>query len=320
MATMSDGLHWLVPFAASEAPQARAALAGLSLPHLQALLGRLAPQPPLDDGDMALSMPHEHVLADALGLPGTDGLRPWAAWQVLQAGGDPGTDGWAWITPCHWRLGTDHGVMHHPQDLRLDAEESQALLAAIRPYFEEDGFALLYDAPTRWLARGPLFATLPTASLDRVIGRVIHPWMARGDVGRPLRRLQQEMQMLLYTHPVNEERSRGGLLPVNSFWASGTGALTAGVVPREPAGLQVTHALRDQALLADWDAWSSAWQQLDARECTRLQAALDAGRPVAITLCGERRARTWRSAGSGWGRRLAALWSRPTAAESLADL
>ncbi|MFL6692076.1 MAG: phosphoglycerate mutase [Ramlibacter sp.] len=317
---MSDGLHLLVPFAASEAPQARAALAALHLPHLERLLARLAPEPALDDGEQALSMPHEHVLADALGLPGSDGLRPWAAWQVLQAGGEPGPDGWAWITPCHWRLGTDHGVMHHPQDLRLDAQESQALLAAIRPYFEEDGIQLRYDGPTRWLARGALFATLPTASLDRVIGRVIHPWMARGDAGRPLRRLQQEMQMLLYTHPVNEERSRGGLLPVNSFWASGTGALPSPTTAREPDGLQVTHALRDMALLADWNGWSSAWQQLDAKDCVRLQAAVDAGRSVALTLCGERRARTWRSAGSGWARRMAALWSRPKAAESLADL
>jgi hypothetical protein len=317
---MSDGLHLLVPFAASEAPQARAVLAGLELPHLQGLLARLTPQPPVDDGEMALSMPHEHVLADALGLPGTDGLRPWAAWQVLQAGGDPGGDGWAWITPCHWRLGTDHGVMHHPQDLRLDGDESQALLAAIRPYFEEDGIALQYDAPTRWLARGPLFAALPTASLDRVIGRVIHPWMPRGDAGRPLRRLQQEMQMLLYTHPVNEERSRGGQLPVNSFWASGTGTLPGAPAPREPAGLQVTHALRDMALLADWDGWRGAWQQVDTKHCAHLRTALDEGQPVALTLCGERRARTWRSAGSGWGRRLSALWSRPKAAEWLADL
>lgn len=317
---MSDGLHLLVPFAASEAPQARAALAGLALPHLQQLLARLAPSPLLDDGEHALSMPHEHVLADALGLPGTDGLRPWAAWQVLQAGGDPGPHGWAWITPCHWRLGTDHGVMHHPQDLRLDADESRALLQAMQPYFEQDGLSLQYDSPTRWLARGPLFTALPTASLDRVIGRVLGPWMPRGDASRPLRRLQQEMQMLLYTHPVNEERTRGGLLPVNSFWASGSGTLDGQQGVHAPAGLQVTHTLRDAALLQDWHAWTTGWQQLDANEGARLVRAVAEGRPVALTLCGERRARTWRSAGTGWGRRVAALWSRPKAAESLRDL
>ena len=317
---MSDGLHLLVPFAASEAPQARAALAGLPLPHLEKLLARLAPSALLDDGEQALSMPHEHVLADALGLPGGDGLRPWAAWQVLQAGGDPGPHGWAWITPCHWRLGTNHGVMHHPLDLRLDAAESRALLQAMQPYFEQDGLALQYDSPTRWLARGPLFAGLPTASLDRVIGRVLGPWMPRGDATRPLRRLQQEMQMLLYTHPVNEERTRGGLLPVNSFWASGSGTLDGQQGVHAPAGLQVTHTLRDAALLQDWRAWATGWQQLDANEGARLLQAVAQGRPVALTLCGERRARTRRSAGNGWKRRVAALWSQPKAAESLRDL
>jgi hypothetical protein len=68
-------------------------------------------------------------------------------------------------------------------------------------------------------------APLTPASLDRVVGRVIDGWMPRAGEAKALRRLQQEMQMLLYTHPVNEERARGGLLPVNSFWASGTGAL-----------------------------------------------------------------------------------------------
>jgi hypothetical protein len=210
--------------------------------------------------------------------------------------------------------------MHHPQDLRLDAVESRELLVAMRPYFEQDGLALQYDGPTRWIARGPLFASLPTASLDRVIGRELGPWMPRGQAARPLRRLQQEMQMLLYTHPVNEERTRGGLLPVNSFWASGSGAMPDPAGVHEAAGLQVTHTLRDAALLQDWHGWAVAWQQLDAHECDRLLQVVAQGRPVALTLCGERRARTWRSAGSGWGRRLAALWSPPKAAESLADL
>ena len=126
--------------------------------------------------------------------------------------------------------------------------------------------------------------------------------------------------MLLYTHPVNEERTRGGLLPVNSFWASGSGTLDGAPGVHEPAGLQVTHTLRDAALLQDWRAWATGWQQLDANEGARLLQALAQGRPVALTLCGERRARTWRSAGNGWKRRVAALWSRPKAAESLRDL
>ena len=317
---MSDGVHLLVPFASSQAAGCREALASLSLPHLGKLLARLAPAA-TDEGDgQELSMPHERALARAYGLQAADGQIPWAAWQVAQSGRDTYYAPWAWITPCHWRVGRDHIAMAHPHQLQLDPKESQALLAAMQPYFEQDGIRLEYDAPTLWLARGEVFGALPAASLDRVVGRVVDGWMPRGDHARGIRRLQQEMQMLLYTHPVNDERSRGGQLPVNSFWVSGTGALPASTRPAPPAGLEITHYLRDAALLEDWRAWAAAWQQLDAGECARLLGALEQGRPVSLTLCGERSARTWSSAGDGWRRRLAGLWNRQGAAQCLETL
>ncbi|TFZ07363.1 phosphoglycerate mutase [Ramlibacter henchirensis] len=317
---MSDGDHLLIPFAASGEPGCRETLQGLSLPHLERLAARLAPDDAEPGDERSFSMPYERVLARECGLAAPDGLLPFAAWEMRQGGRDPGIAGWAWVTPCHWRVGTDHVFMLHPQDLQLDAQESQALLAAMQPYFEQDGIRLAYEAPTRWLAEGELFAKLPCASLDRVVGRVIDPWMPRGDAGKPLRRLQQEMQMLLYTHAVNEERTRGGQLPVNSFWVSGNGALPEGAARTPRGGMRLTNSLRDAALLRDWRAWAAAWQQLDERECARLERALDQGLSVAITLCGDRSARTWRSGGAGWRRRITSVFSRRRTADLLADL
>ena len=125
--------------------------------------------------------------------------------------------------------------------------------------------------------------------------------------------------MLLYTHPVNEERSRGGQLPVNSFWVSGNGALPAGHAPAPAPELRITHYLRDAALLQDWPAWEAGWHQIDESEGARLQRAAAQGQSVAVSLCGERQARTWRSTGGGW-RRLAAAFSRRRAADWLSEL
>lgn len=306
---VSDGVHLLVPFATCSATGCAEAWGRLHLPHLQQLLARLAVEG-TDAGDPhSLSPPHERVLARAQGLQPADGLIPLAALQAQHAGAAPGTQGWAWISPSHWRVGRSHVEMAHPQALQLDADDSRALLAAMQPYFTADGITLAYDAPLRWLASGDLFRTLPTASLDRVIGRVIDRWMPAGEPGRPVRRLQQEMQMLLYTLPLNDERQRAGLQPVNSFWVSGTGALPADHTAAAPAGLQVAPSLRDAALLGDWDAWAAAWQQLDAQECRQLLADVDRGRAVRITLCGEAGARTWSSAGTGLWRRLASRFS-----------
>ncbi|QJW83683.1 phosphoglycerate mutase [Ramlibacter terrae] len=266
---------------------------------MRRLLARLGP-PETDAGTAdSLSPPHERALARAIGLPIADGLLPFAALQGGAAG-----EGCAWITPSHWRVGRDDIAMAHAQELQLDESTSRALLAAMQRYFAEDGITLEYRQPLQWLARGDLFRALPTASLDRVTGRQIERWMPSGDAGRPVRRLQQEMQMLLYTLPLNEERQARGLLPVNSFWVSGTGSLPAAF---RPAGApQVTQALREPALVDDGAARAAAWQRLDANEIAGLLTDVDAGRAVRLTLCGEANSRTGSSGNASFWRRVVA--------------
>jgi hypothetical protein len=319
---MSDSTHLLIPFASSHADGCAQARATLVLPQLEKLLARLAPAGTDAGDETALSMPHERTLARACGIAAPDGLIPWGAWQARQAGADPQEAAWALITPCHWRVGQDHVAMDHPASLQLDERGSRELLAIMRPYFQGDGIALEYHAPTLWLASGELFRTLPTASLDRVVGRPVDPWLPRTPGAGALRRLQQEMQMLLYTHEVSEERLRQGALPVNSFWISGTGALPPGAAPGLPADLVMPQALREAALAGDWPAWAAAWQRVDTDECGRLVAALDQGRPVTLTLCGERNAQSWVSsaASGGWWRKLGSAFSGKRALASLDTL
>jgi hypothetical protein len=296
---MSDAVHLLVPFASSQASGCVQALRTLALPQLEKLLARLALVREDRGDERSLSMPHERVLARECGLGEDDGRIPWAAWQVHRSGREAGNAAWARITPCHWRVGTDHIAMGHPQALKLDGDDSQALLATMRPFFQQDGIALEYDAPTLWLAQGELFRNLATASLDRVVGRVIDEWMPRAAQAKTLRRLQQEMQMLLYTHEVNEIRLRGGLLPVNSFWVSGTGALPSSHAAATPRGLHIIQHLRDAAMLQDWRGWATGWEQLDSQECARLVKLVDGTGELTLTLCGERNAQTWSSTRSG---------------------
>jgi hypothetical protein len=294
------------------------ALKTLALPRLEKLLARMAPAGRDDGDESTLSMPHERALARALGLPAQDGLVPWAAWEAHQAGRDAGDRAWARITPCHWRVGTGHVAMDNPGDLRLEDGPSRALFDAMQPYFREDGITLEYHLPMFWLAHGDIFRNLPTASLERVAGRSVDDWMPRTPGAAPLRRLQQEMQMLLYTHAVNDERERAGLLPVNSFWVSGAGALAAAATT--PTGLTVIDSLRTPALQADWPSWTAAWQEVDATACARLLGDLERGEPVTLTLSGERGAQTWTSEGDGLLRRLGALVTRKKAAMLLANL
>jgi hypothetical protein len=106
----------------------------------------------------------------------------------------------------------------------------------MQPYFEEDGIQLHWHSAHTWLAQGPVFQNLASASLARVRGQPTDPWIPRQSAAQRLRRLQNEMQMLLYTHAVNDARGARGQAPVNGFWMSGTGSpLARGDAPHGAA-------------------------------------------------------------------------------------
>ena len=283
-------MHLLIPFAFCSSEGCVSALGDLPLPYLEKLLRRLTPEPLVGGDEFSLTTPHERALAQALGLAAPDGLLPWAALAASKNGSSTGA--WGFITPCHWQVGSNHIAMSGQALPDFSEVESRTLMGAMHPYFEEDGISLQFDNANRWRAGGEMFRHLPSASLDRVVGRNVENWMPRSAEAAPLRRLQNEMQMLLYTHPVNEARAARGVLPVNSIWLSGTGALPAQYKSAAPKPLVIS-TLREAALNEDWAQWATAWTQLDATECAALLAALDQGSGHQLTLCGERSAQSF---------------------------
>lgn len=322
MSASPPARHLLIPFAGRGSPACRQALAGLRLPRLEALLARLTRVHEDTQDDSTRSPPHERALAEALGIAAADGRIPWAALEARQAGLGPTDGGQAWgiATLCHWQVGIDDVMLGDPAAIAIDPAESDALLAAARPFFEEDGIALHGSAtPGRWLAQGPIFDGLATASIDRAVGFPISQWSPLSDAGRPLRRLQNEMQMLLYTERVNDARTARGVPPINSFWLSGTGSLPAAFAPKASAPT-VAEALRLPALRDDGAAWASSWQALDAGPVAELLAASAGGEAVTLTLCGDRSAQRFALQPRGFAGWARGLFGRPSAASFLEAL
>ncbi len=315
--------HLLIPFAGRGSPACRAALPTLRLPNLEALLSRLSLAEADTQDESTRSPPHERALARARGISAPDGCIPWAALEARQAGiAKPGDrEGWGLVSLCNWQVGIDDVVLGDPAAIEIDAAESAALLAAAHPFFEEDGIAL-HPSPTpgRWLARAHIFEGLATASIDRAVGHPISQWSPLAEAARPLRRLQNEMQMLLYTQRVNDDRAARGVPPINSFWLSGTGALEAGAPPADTAAPTVSDALRVAALRDDGLGWAEAWQALDAGPIAGLLADYTAGADVTLTLCGDRTAQRYAVQQRGLARWARSLFDRPRAASVLEAL
>ena len=314
-------MHLLIPHAASHAEGCQAALATLKLPHLQKLLSRLSPQLPDTGNELSWSPPHERALARSLGLAVLDGQLPWAALEASQRpelAQLPGA--WAFVSLCHWQATTHEVTMRQLPMHDLSATESDDLLAAMQPFFAQDGITLHPFEAGRWLAHGAVFDGLPSASPDRVLGRNLSPWMPTAAQASGLIRLMSEMQMLLYTHPLNDARERRGALAVNAIWFSGTGALPDS--HPAPASVQpsVVLTLRQAALQDDWAGWASAWQQLDATHIRQLLDAQRLGDAVQLTLCGERHAQSWVSQPLSLKQKFKQLFSAPPVQGTLEKL
>jgi len=278
----------------------------LRLPHLSALLRLLSAGPRHTRDEDTLSPLHELLQAQALGLQAGDGLLPWAALQAhgLQLPAAQPGEGWAWLTPCHWQVNSDHVRMANPADCEISPEESHAVMESLRAFLAEDGIALHgLQTGGSWLALGAALRDLPTASLAQASGGAVDHWLPRQAQAQPLRRLQNELQMLLYNHPLNDARAARGLLPINSFWISGTGTLPADFTLAQAKDCVVLDALRDPSHRADAAAWAQAWLELDTGPLQALLEQARRGEPVELTLCGDTAARSFSLQPQG-------LWAR----------
>jgi hypothetical protein len=295
-------MHLLIPFASALSDASTHTLRDLSLPVLARLLSSVTPTATLGSDEYSLTPPHERALADARGWHGDDGALPFAAHSAAADGLATGDAAWGLLTPVHWHVGRDHISLADPEALKLSDDESRRFLDVIRPLFESEGWTLAWGAATRWYAAHESLDALPCASIDRVIGRNVDVWLPNHPQARLVRRLQNEVQMLLYTHALNDEREARGELPLNSFWLSGCGRAQA--VAADAADLRVERALRTPLLAEDWAAWADAWRALDAGSI----AALLQSDSASITLCGERRAQRFeRRPRSAW-QRVSGAW------------
>ncbi|WP_179402413.1 regulator [Burkholderia guangdongensis] len=331
-------LHFLVPFALPAARDAASSLHTLDTPALEKLLARASVVERVAGEDFQRTLPHERWLARRFGAaPGNAADEaPLAPYMLLADGGTPGDLAWACVEPVHVRIAHDHLVLVDPAALALDGGDAAALLAVARPLIEELGVRLEAPNPARWYLSSEQFRSLAGAAPLRASGRNIEIWLPHeahtGERSRVWMKLQNEVQMAWFQHPVNEAREARGLPAVNSIWFHAQGVLKPverafdHVLSDSPAALGLARAAGAHAgappasfdalpadsgnptlvelpaltapfIEQDWTRWHATLGTLERDWFAPALAALSRGElaSLELTLCGDTSSATLRA-------------------------
>jgi hypothetical protein len=158
---------------------------------------------------------------------------PVASIAVFGTGMPPGGDYWLSADPVHLQVNRDQLILQAPETLAITDAEAVSLCAALNRHFAAEHFTFLAPQPHRWYLRTARPARIHTSSLARAVGRDVDRILPEGEERMAWHHIFNEVQMLLHTHPVNEEREERGAPPINSLWFSGGGTL-----PRARASFQ----------------------------------------------------------------------------------
>ena len=195
----------------------QAVLANTPMPSLQRLLG-IGTQSRVDDAPDAL-------LCQAVSIE-KQADWPVAAISSLAENTHPevGADYWLNVDFVHFVLQRDYFTL--ADILPLAAGEAADLVASLNRHFAEDGLEFIQGGTSgRCYLRLPSDPGISTTQPQQVIGLETTSYMPRGAGAAKWNRLLNEMQMLMFEHPVNQAREQRGELAANSVWLSGGGVL-----------------------------------------------------------------------------------------------
>lgn len=269
-------VHLVIPDLFLPQEIAAEACAGLHLPALEKLLARSIAAGPARPEAEGTSL--ESLLCSAFGMP-CAGELPVAP--VAAAFDGLGDGCWLCAAPAHLALQGNRLVLYPEPE--LGADEAVRFCAGLNEHFAGQGLQFFAPHPRRWYVRlaGPV--DIETVPLSLAAGRSIGDLLPGGGDATRWRQVFNEVQMLLFAHPLNAEREARGMPAVNSVWLWG-----GGCVPAVPPPPPYDSVMSDDVLAAMFAAaagipyaeWSDTFVPCGDRQLlvfTGLRAALRRG-------------------------------------------
>jgi hypothetical protein len=163
---------------------------------------------------------------------------PIAPWRARGNGIEPGDAYWLCADPVSMAVQLESVHLNGAVE-DLETAEALALLAMLNAHFAGDGLRFHAPQPGRWLVQIEAPQRIETFPTEVALGHSVLEFLPRGPDGARWRRWQNEMQMLLFEHPVNRERESSRRRIVDSVWFWGGGVLE---VPRPTSSMKTIYA------------------------------------------------------------------------------
>ena len=243
----SDSFRVMIPGLIPPPEMLAPLLERTALPALTRLLSRASP--PFCTGNISSD------LGQAMGLtPNPD--WPLAPLMLAGSGKNFATGYWLRADPVHLRADRDQLVLVDSKNLQLDANEADAIISAFNQHFAAEDLTLQRTDTHTWFLHRPKPLDIHTVPIAEVTGKPVNSRLPAGRDALIMHRLFNEIQMLLFDLPVNQQRESRGMPSINSIWCWGGGMLPTPI----PAGPPQTLISQNQ----DWAAISqgAGWTHL----------------------------------------------------------
>ncbi len=150
--------------------------------------------------------------------------EPNAALVWQQTGNEAGSAYWLYAAPVHLVLQRDSFSLAAPAPLLLEDHEADALTSALNQHFASDGIQFFWHETT-WFLSLQSNPHIETTAPESALNKNICAYLPTGAGAVQWAAFQNELQMLLFEHPVNQARETNRLPAINSIWCYGGGQL-----------------------------------------------------------------------------------------------
>lgn len=149
-------------------------------------------------------------------------LNAAVAWQL--AGNNAENAYWLYAAPVHLVLQRDTFSLSETVPLPLEIDEITELTDTLNQHFQADHMQFFW-LENQWFLKLKSHPNIQTSLPALAVNQDIAKYMPTGTGAMQWAKFQNEVQMLLFAHPVNIAREAKKLPLINSIWCYGGGII-----------------------------------------------------------------------------------------------